>query len=936
MPSRQLDEETIFHTARKIDNLEARAEYLDQICADDANLRSRVEALLDVHEQEGEFLKSAPALGVTQELATISEGPGQQIGRYKLLQKIGEGGFGVVYMAEQQRPVRRKVALKIIKPGMDSKAVIARFEAERQALALMDHLNISRVLDGGATESGRPYFVMELVRGVPITEYCDKNSLSMYERLRLFATVCQAVQHAHQKGIIHRDLKPSNVLITLADDEPVVKVIDFGVAKALNQQLTEKTLFTALGHMIGTPQYMSPEQAEMSCLDVDTRSDIYSLGVLLYELLTGTTPLEGERLRTAGYAEMQRLIREEEPPKPSTRLSTSGEKLTIIAKHRGASPETLHKTIRGDLDWIVMKALEKDRARRYANASNFSDDLKRYLSDEPIDARSPSSAYRMSKFVRRNKGPVAVTSIVALTLLVGTGIAYYGLIEATAEATRADAAAIRAKASADENLRLASELEGTLKRLQGELLDRAVADALAGDLAAAEDSLTRARQAKAPAELVRVIESLAYMYGGRLNQAIEALESLKTENETNLTVLAACCWAHFNAGHFQEYTELWERIAHLDVEQGVPRDDYERILLAQTKVFAVEGKECRALISDLDDIISRHPRWGIAYAIRSEAKTQLAKQSRRLLDLEDAQADADMAERYHPDNPFVLVSSLLAYVTSIELARHQKSATTDEMHQLEERAARVSVRLEDCPDYYLGRNMRLHYYYLMEREEAFEDEYRGLLADGIGGDQPLIGRLLVEKDATALCAFFREHPNSFAAETAVALRHVIDGEPTQGLLMLDGLIEKYSSLDQRFLMLDIALVAQRPGVVRGYAKQFLEQLPSGLPAPNRWAKLIVQYYAGKTEDSELLDSSGPFHVEGLATRYAIGMWTFATAQSKEDLGRAREHLAECANGALPGSWTTVFSKTYLQLLDEGRLPAQDVENASAASSHGGL
>ena len=281
MSSRQLDEEAIFHVARGIDDLDLRSTYLEQICGGDANLRSRVESLLDVHEKEREFLKSSPEPEPTVDPSPLSEGPGHEIGRYKLLQKIGEGGFGVVYMAEQHRPVHRKVALKIIKPGMDTKAVVARFEAERQALALMDHPNIARVFDGGATESGRPYFVMELVKGVPITDYCDANNLSTDDRLKLFATVCQAVQHAHQKGIIHRDLKPSNIMITLHDGQPVVKVIDFGVAKATNQQLTEKTLFTAYGQMIGTPQYMSPEQAEMSGLDVDTRSDVYSLGVLL-------------------------------------------------------------------------------------------------------------------------------------------------------------------------------------------------------------------------------------------------------------------------------------------------------------------------------------------------------------------------------------------------------------------------------------------------------------------------------------------------------------------------------------------------------------------------------------------------------------------------------------------------------------------------------
>src|SRR5262249_6082793 len=314
------------------------------------------------------------------------------IGPYKLLQQIGEGGFGAVFMAEQTQPVRRMVALKIIKPGMDTRQVIARFESERQAPAIMDHPNIAKVLDAGATDSGRPYFVMELVKGVPVTEFCDKNHMPADQRLKLFQDVCHAVQHAHHKGIIHRDLKPSNVMVTLHDGVPVVKVIDFGVAKATVQKLTERTLFTAYGQMIGTPAYMSPEQAEMSGLDIDTRSDVYSLGVLLYELLTGTTPLETRRLREAGYAEMQRLIREEEAPRPSTRLSSLGESATVFAGNRGTDVKQLARLLAGDLDWIVMKSVSKDRNRRYGTPAMFAEDIERYLRRDAIAARPPSTA----------------------------------------------------------------------------------------------------------------------------------------------------------------------------------------------------------------------------------------------------------------------------------------------------------------------------------------------------------------------------------------------------------------------------------------------------------------------------------------------------------------------------------------------------------------
>ena len=353
--------------------------------------------------------------------AIAEEELNRRIGRYKILQKLGEGGCGVVYMAEQTEPVRRKVALKVIKLGLDTRQVIARFEAERQALALMDHPNIAKVLDAGTTDSGRPYFVMELVKGIRITEYCDQNHLATSERLNLFTQVCQAIQHAHQKGIIHRDIKPSNILVTLHDGVPVPKVIDFGIAKATEQPLTEKTVFTAFGQFMGTPAYMSPEQAELGGLDIDTRSDIYALGVLLYELLTGRTPFDAKELLQAGLDEMRRRIREEEPVRPSTRLSTMADAdLTEVAQRRQSEPAKLARFIRGDLDWIVMKCLEKDRNRRYETANGLAMDLRRYLNDEPVVARPPSQLYRFRKLVRRNKLGFAAGGTVAAALLAGT------------------------------------------------------------------------------------------------------------------------------------------------------------------------------------------------------------------------------------------------------------------------------------------------------------------------------------------------------------------------------------------------------------------------------------------------------------------------------------------------------------------------------------
>jgi WD40 repeat protein/serine/threonine protein kinase len=426
--------ETVFFTALAKGDAAERAAYLNEACGTDTELRRRVDQLLAAHPQVGSFLQDdalahpSPVAGRGPEVrgsatvdVPVTERQGTVIGPYKLLEQIGEGGFGVVFMAEQQQPLRRKVALKVLKPGMDTRQVVARFEAERQALALMEHPNIAHVFDGGETATGRPYFVMELVRGIPITDFCDQSHLPVRERLELFLSVCQAVQHAHHKGIIHRDLKPTNVLVTLHDNKAVVKVIDFGIAKATGQQLTEKTLFTNFAQMIGTPLYMSPEQAQMSGLDVDTRSDIYSLGVLLYELLTGTTPFDKERLRTVGYDEIRRMIREEEPPKPSTRLSTLAQAATTASANRRSDPKRLRQLLRGELDWIVMKALEKDRNRRYDTANAFAADVQRYLADDPVQACPPSAWYRIRKFARRNKAVLTTATALAAAILVAVG-----------------------------------------------------------------------------------------------------------------------------------------------------------------------------------------------------------------------------------------------------------------------------------------------------------------------------------------------------------------------------------------------------------------------------------------------------------------------------------------------------------------------------------
>ncbi len=782
----------IFLKAIEADTPADRATVLDRSCGDNPELRRKVESLLHAHEAAGSFL-DRPAPGLAADLAwpatqavtwpapspaagptsddratdaigpdpapvvtsaprPVAEGPGTQIGPYKLLQKLGEGGMGVVYMAEQEQPVRRKAALKIIKPGMDTAQVVARFEAERQALAMMDHPNIARVLDAGATGSGRPFFVMELVNGIPITDYCDRARLTPRERLELFIPTCRAIQHAHQKGIIHRDVKPSNVLVTLVDGRAVPKVIDFGIAKATDQRLTERTLFTQHGAVVGSFEYMSPEQAALSGVDIDTRSDVYSLGVLLYELLTGSTPLGHARLREAGYAEILRLIREEEPRKPSTRLSDSGEALPSIAATRGTEPTRLTRLVRGELDWIVMKSLEKDRARRYESAAGLARDVEKYLADEPVEACPPSKWYRLGKFARRHRTALAVAASFAALLVLASAVSIWLAMQARRERNRALAAEASARA---ESIRAANAERTT--RSEAEKV-KAINEFLT------EDILTQAEPGKNAAESKVTLREVLDRAAGKVG------ERFREKPEVEIALRRAIYATYHGLGAWEKAEQ--QAVAKLELERRLHGDDGVESLLALTELGHIRdhlGRNREALdaLNQADEGLRRRlaPDDPNAVAVRGNlamAYESAGRTSQAIAIFEDLLRNHD-----DPNIPAIRENLAKAYRSA--------GRTTDAIAILEDLLRQTTTRMgPDHPDT-LGFRMSLALAYLEVGQTA---KAIPILEEVLKGMNARLGP---------------DHPDTFAGVSNLASAYVAVGRVAEALPILERMLRQFEA-----------------------------------------------------------------------------------------------------------------------------------------------
>jgi serine/threonine protein kinase/tetratricopeptide (TPR) repeat protein len=901
----------IFLAAAEVESPTERQLFLEQHCGNDAALRAQVESLLAASAKVGSFLnkpasQALPGSRGTADYEPIAERPGTVIGPYKLMEQIGEGGMGLVFVAEQQQPVRRKVALKIIKPGMDSKQVIARFEAERQALAMMDHQNIAKVFDAGTTESGQPYFVMELVHGVPITEYCDANKLTLRQRLELFVPVCQAIQHAHQKGVIHRDIKPSNILVTMYDDKPVPKVIDFGVAKAIEQPLTEKSVYTQFGTLVGTFEYMSPEQAEMNAFGVDTRSDIYALGVLLYELLTGSTPLERNRLRQAAFDEIRRIIKEEEPQRPSVRLSTSGT-LAKVAAARKTEPAKLPRLMRGELDWVVMKCLEKDRSRRYDTASGLARDVERHLKDEPVEARPPSSWYRVCKMGRRNRTALTVAGVVAAVVVLGTTVSFWQASIARAERERAEIA--EAKRLEDQAIADAALIA---ERRQN-ALDRAIEAAFSGDLAKAHKTIVTAEAAGVAPDRVHWLHGLVHYQQGKLEEAIQEFES-SIALKPSVAAYAMHAQALFDAT-LQSGNSLirYYQSARIDLVNSMAPETAEDYLcrgftLGTFKnTHNLDVKRTQTL-ADIDKAIAMRDT-PIARAFRASEEYGIAiDEGGDLPSLERALDGIQQAKLRLSDNKFVRYKSLHIHLWAA--IQYEESGQPEKRKAVLEEAGRDAEELKEihAVNYVMAR---VYYFeHIGDSEAALAELER---ASRRPETSDLVAQYALalyerERDAEALRVLDeRLKPNNSAGQTLRIL--LLAEQPEIGR---DKAYERYREL-----------IAPRKGEADGptwspYQTGLVLLLGKGKEAADPYKSVsavhpFTKYLTGsrsEADEAEFLKSAGKNRLKLCGTHYVIGL----VRLSNGDRVGAREHFQKALDTRFYAHNLYPYARAYLARL----------------------
>ncbi len=894
--------EDLFGELVELSTTDQRRDFLDRVCGDDGELREQLDKLFQSHQKAGSFLN--PTQGETSAMGLERpEHTSTNIGPYKLLQKIGEGGMGAVYMAEQKKPVKRRVALKIIKPGMDTRQVIARFEAERQALAMMDHPNIAKVLEAGTTDEGRPYFVMELVKGIPITEFCDQQKLSPNDRLRLFIDVCSAVQHAHQKGIIHRDLKPSNVLVAKFDDKPTVKVIDFGVAKATNQELTERTMFTQFGQIVGTLEYMSPEQAQLNQLDIDTRSDIYSLGVLLYELLTGETPLDPKRLRSVALDEVLRIIREEEPPRPSVKLRSS-QSLAAVAENRHIEPKRLGGLIKGDLDWIVMKALDKDRSRRYDSANRFGEDVQCHLDHKLVEARPPSILYRLAKSYRRNRVTVIASAGFLLLLFLGIASTTKSWLIALQNSRIAQQKECEALWLVDQNRQL--------------VIQQMLVQAFEGDIDEVEAILAQYIELENQLdEWPDVLRASAYWHAGRYEQAEQLLRPwVEQSDSVNIPATAMLSACRIYGGDWDTGLILGNRLRH-----AIPRKEYadlDQLFLGYGLAFV----DTQRSVDYLSDVLDRNPTWLTCQAMLCDSLIHLGnftdndepiilalRKSRALLELID-------------DNPFALNVCLFAHRMNIERRQARKQGFSE----LVGPAKDLAERLEAFPEFTLAHAMPAQFFDVIGDEAKAEQLWGEVLVRGGPMSRwATLGRLAWDKTSIELLETCNRLSVADEDLWTLAARAFILADVPGGRDEAMNLFYRLgdhasATISSRYTAIHIPLLLGEKDIAVDYANRWLKELNAG--------KLVKKDTSSEWAEEELLRIIATDGVQlpdkqdrltRVLTSHMLGL--LAIADGERD--SARDHFNAAAAKPwinIDYCWAEAFSR---RLADESPYPSQN-------------